>query len=117
MATPTIVVPGVAAGDTVWTNLSLTNSWVAFGAPYATPGYRKDALGFVHLRGIVKNGSSNASIATLPVGYRIGVQGLFAVPAHPASYYDFHTDGTIVQGGGSSTDYLSLDGITYLAEG
>lgn len=53
-----------------WTIPTLTNSWVAFGGGFLGPAYCKDLEGFVHLRGMVKSGTSNAAIFTLPVGYR-----------------------------------------------
>lgn len=59
-----------AMGQEGWTNPTLTNSWANFGAGYAAAGYMKDRLGFVHLKGLVKTGTSGNSIFTLPVGYR-----------------------------------------------
>lgn len=52
-----------------WTNATLQNSWVSGGAPWFTPGYYK-SNGIVRLRGMVTSGSSNATILTLPTGYR-----------------------------------------------
>ncbi len=47
------------------------NSWVNFdSAIYSTCAFRKDALGYVHMKGLIKSGSSNVSIFDLPVGYR-----------------------------------------------
>lgn len=53
-----------------WTVPSLTNLWVAYGAGFLGPAFCKDPTGFVHLRGMVKSGTSNTAIFTLPVGYR-----------------------------------------------
>jgi hypothetical protein len=55
-----------------------SQGWAYFGSPYNTPGYYKDALGVVHLKGLVKwaesfplSGSCNGwSFFQLPVGYR-----------------------------------------------
>jgi hypothetical protein len=55
-----------------------SQGWTYFGTPYNTPGYYKDALGVVHLKGLVKwaesfqlSGSCNGwSFFQLPVGYR-----------------------------------------------
>jgi hypothetical protein len=47
------------------------NSWVNFDAANeATAAFYKDALGIVHLKGVVKSGTVNARMFTLPDGYR-----------------------------------------------
>jgi hypothetical protein len=62
----------LVAPDTSWIAPTLLNSWVNFGAPYAVAGYRKDAEGWIWLRGLIKDGTVSAatSILTLPSGYR-----------------------------------------------
>jgi len=71
-----------SANKTQWIKLPLENSWEEHGAT-TTPGYFKDASGFVHLRGVIKNDSSyNATFATLPAGFRPHRQ--IYVPAHKA---------------------------------
>jgi hypothetical protein len=50
--------------------LGFENSWVEFEAGHRLPEYRKDVLGCVELRGIIKGGASATSAFTLPVGYR-----------------------------------------------
>jgi hypothetical protein len=103
-------------GDTAWTAPTLTNSWVNFGAPYETAGYRRDALGFVHLKGVVKSGTAGASIFTLPAGYRPGAQTYGAGVNNGAGVnVEVHTDGTILQGGAGNAA-VGLSGITFLAE-
>lgn len=49
---------------------SLQNSWVNFGGFYAPAGFRRDYLGLVYLRGMVKTGTINTTIFSLPPGYR-----------------------------------------------
>jgi hypothetical protein len=50
---------------------TLLNSWVNFGSDYQEVGYMKDNFGFVHIRGMIKSGTSaTANVFTLPVGYR-----------------------------------------------
>jgi len=47
------------------------NSWVNFGGgTYGDAAFRIDAEGWVHLKGLVKSGTYNAAIFTLPEGYR-----------------------------------------------
>jgi len=54
-----------------WTAPTLLNSWTNLGAPYDNVGYYKDAIGWVHIRGLVHNGSSiTATVFTFPAGYR-----------------------------------------------
>ena len=59
-----------AAGPT---NLS---PWSNVGQPYATAGFFKDSLGFVHLRGMIKNyysyayGGDDQTLFILPAGFR-----------------------------------------------
>lgn len=64
-------------GDTNWTAPAMSNSWVNFGAPYATVGYILDAAGFVHLRGLIKSGTTNTTVFTLPAGYRPEAEAQF----------------------------------------
>jgi hypothetical protein len=51
-----------------WQNATLLNGWVNYDS--RTAQYRKDAEGYVWLRGLVKNGAMNTAILNLPVGYR-----------------------------------------------
>lgn len=67
-----------AGGDTSWHTIGASgepafqNGWVDYGAGYPTPGFQKDAQGYVHFRGLVKGGTLGAAAFTLPVGYRPG---------------------------------------------
>ncbi len=53
-----------------WIAPSLSNSWVNYGGSYSTAGYYKDPLGIVHIRGMVKDGTADTAVFTLPAGYR-----------------------------------------------
>jgi hypothetical protein len=55
-----------------WLSPTLLNSWVNYGAPFETAGYRKTPTGEVQLRGMIKNGTTtNGTVLfTLPAGYR-----------------------------------------------
>ena len=97
----------------IWTAPTLTNSWVNFGSGYNNAGYYKDKSGFVHLRGLVKNGTSGASIFTLPSGSRPTGQCLFRVDANGGiGRVDVNTNGTVVLVTGQNP-YVSLDGIYF----
>ena len=100
-----------------WHPLPYVNGWVDFDTNlYGPAGYRKLSNGLVVLRGLVKNGSA-AGIATLPAGYRPGIQLLFCVYTSPNTpcRMDISTAGGISHTGGSSV-WISLDGITFIAE-
>lgn len=46
------------------------NSWVNFGAAEESAAYRRDGLGLVHIKGLVKSGTVGAvPVFTLPVGF------------------------------------------------
>lgn len=49
---------------------AFANAWVNFGGAEATAAFCKDALGWVHLKGLIKTGTINTAAFTLPVGYR-----------------------------------------------
>lgn len=97
-----------------WANYDVTPGW-------SHAGYRKDASGFVHLRGLVKDGTANSTIFTLPVGYRPAQQEMFIVPASggPARLR-VNVAGTVytdaATGFVSANAYVSLSGIKFKAE-
>lgn len=107
-----------SVNTTSWTAPTFENGWVNFGAPVASAGYRKDAMGVVWLQGAVASGTIGASAFTLPVGYRPNAKLMFgttgASGANPT-----RTD--ILSNGGvniviGNTGYHSLNGISFLAE-
>jgi hypothetical protein len=56
--------------NTVSTGVGFQNSWTTFNASFEDAQFMKDTLGFVHVRGIIKDGTSGTTAFTLPVGYR-----------------------------------------------
>jgi len=102
--------------DSLFTNLTLENSWVVYNANWHTGGYYKDSYNFVHLRGLIKNGTAR-TIATLPVGYRPAKKMKF--PSLMGETVNTHfceitinTDGTIVASGTDNL-WLTLSGINF----
>jgi hypothetical protein len=88
------------------------NSWVAGTAGDSAPAYWKDPLGFVHLRGAVKNGTVNAAAFTLPPGYRSPARARFpSVQNGVFGIVDINADGTVVPV--TSNVLASLDGIRF----
>jgi hypothetical protein len=117
-----------AAGTAAWTSGSAAhetpltvggtgvvfkNSWVNFGAPNESASYYKDPLGVVRLRGIVKSGTINTAMFTLPAGYRPSNTRHFAVVSNGA-FGDVYVDssGNVICSVGSNT-WVSLDSVTF----
>lgn len=104
--------------EEAWIVPAFMNGWINFNTTHNPAGYFKDSLGIVHLRGLVKNGTNNTTIFTLPVGYRPSYQELQAVQTNPNTIgrVDILADGqvTVVSG---SNGWVSLDGITFRAGG
>ncbi len=78
VATMVLNAGNVSISQESWTAVSFTNSWVDYGATWTTAAYFKDSLGVVHLKGLIKNGTINASAFTLPVGYRPAEPTMFS---------------------------------------
>jgi hypothetical protein len=98
-----------------WNAPTLLNSWVYWGTPYNPPGYYKDVNGTVHLRGMVKLGTINTAIFTLPVGYRPVNQEIFPAISNDAfGGCVVNTSGSVIAYLGNNA-YFSIDGITFRA--
>ena len=115
----------VPATELVWHNMILQNSWVRHSTTdsYA-PSYAKDANGFVHFRGAIKNGTGITAVITeLPAGFlpnitvhmpaatvtsiaSIRVQGMDATAADQGKVNCSHN---------GNTSRTSLDGVSYYA--
>lgn len=110
-----------------WTDASTLmtaagNGWVDFGGGvFAEAAYTKDALGWVHLRGLVKSGTINTTIFTLPVGFRPAQQCIFATAAaNAANVYqrlDVTAGGIVRQDSAAAGTnvYQSLEGVRFYA--
>lgn len=105
--------------DAAWIAPTLLNSWVTYDANFNEAGYRKDANGFVHLKGMIKSGSS--TMFTLPVGYRPKVDGtrrylLTGQCSAGIGRIDIMSNGNVDYVSGANA-WFSLDGISFFAEG
>ncbi len=103
-----------------WIAPSLLNSWTNYDAVnYETVGYYKDSEGFVHLRGMIANGTSiSAAMFVLPTGYRplkFDVRGITANGPQLTSLR-VAADGTVSALAGGSTVWTSLGGFYFAAE-
>lgn len=103
-----------AISPTTWAAPTLINSWANFGSPHSPAGYLVDALGFVHLRGLIKSGTAGSNAFVLPTGYQPANEVIIAVMANNGAatgYLAVQTDGTVQVNGswaGGATD-VSLD--------
>lgn len=111
---------GANLGDSAWTAPTLLNSWVNFGGAFANAGYRKDANGFVHLRGLIKSGTTTGGtvLFNLPAGYRPSAGVVFPVASNGA-YGQIKvsetTAGNVTIDVGSNV-WLSFGDVSFLAE-
>lgn len=103
----------ITGSDSAWTAVTFQNSWANL-AGFSSAGYRKDPLGYVHVRGVINAGTPDVAAFTLPAGYRPGGKLAFAGGggATPSTYVN--TDGTVVPN--SSNTAAFLDAIIFLAE-
>ena len=109
------VVGGAVLEQEPWQVADLQNAWQNYGAGYNPAGYFRDSLGIVHVRGLVRRGSSPI-ILTLPIGYRPQYRQLFAVETAPNAIgrLDVLPDGVVRMEAGTNA-WFSLDGITFTA--
>jgi hypothetical protein len=113
----------VGPGDTGWTLVTFSNSWVDYESTEATWGrarYRRSADGLVTVSGTIKHnsGTSGTVAFTLPAGYRPYKQIMFAVDAnttHARIYVAANGDVTPNVTGTNSSGWVSLDGIQFYA--
>lgn len=96
--------PGNPAFQNGWTNYTSGN----------TAGYYKDRLGFVHLKGMIRNGTMSQTAFTLPVGYRPAKAMLLpTASAHVYGEIHLYTDGRVDPEIGQNL-LMVLDGIVFL---
>jgi hypothetical protein len=94
-------------------NPAFQNGWVNYSPSGNSAGYYKDRLGFVHLKGLVKNGAMSSTIFTLPPGYR-SAKGLLLSTASAHVYGELliRDDGRVDAEIGQNL-LMSLDGIVF----
>ena len=99
-----------------WYNFTFENSWANYGSTWQTAQYSIDSNGFVHLRGLIKDGSTSADITSLPTGFQPVMDEIFVVGTSAGtSRVDIKTDGDVYANPGHAS-WTSLSGITFEAE-
>lgn len=116
----TVVVSGTSAA---WTTASLGTGFANYGGSYSDARYRKLANGVVLLGGLVKTTlatvTAGSTIFTLPAGFRPGVALILPAYRSDGNVTRINygsgdiTTGVAITGAGT---FISLDGITFLAE-
>lgn len=102
------------------TNVTFQNSWANYagGTEYGACGYYKDAMGIVHLRGLMSSGTLNAAAFTLPVGCRPTHRLIFTQLTggnNTVGRIDILPDGTVVPQAGVNNAWVTLEGISFIA--
>lgn len=97
-------------------NAQFQNGWVNFGGANASASYYKDPFGIVHVKGTVKSGTLNATIFTLPPGYRPQEDEIFSAVQNGLFVpIVVHPDGTVVPFANTTNVYVTISGITFRA--
>jgi hypothetical protein len=113
----------LTAPDSAWITVgasgsSFANSWVNYGGGYPEAAFRKDAFGYVHLKGFIKNGTATDSLTmvNMPTGYRVGsIRHIPSFGASGAGHIKLTTSG-IAYGSGTGNGWVTLDNLSYFAE-
>lgn len=83
--------------DGTYITPTMQNGWINYSTTYQYAGYRKDESGTVHVKGLVKSGTVNTSVFTLPVGYRPAYNHIFPSDSNSAiERVDAYADGRIM---------------------
>lgn len=106
------------------TNVTLQASWTSVGSPYQVVGYMRDKNGFVHIRGLIKPGTTTdgTTLFTLASGYRPAATEYFPTMGSHSNGTRYYvliviaSDGTVkIYGAGSidASGWVTLAGICF----
>lgn len=118
--------------DSGWIPVTFQNSWIDYGADYATAAYRRVGSK-VMFRGLVKSGTVGTTMFTLPYGFRIangwaifsgvnntkntGAASTGTAHTHPitdaAWRINVNSNGTVGHGAGGANGYVDLSQIEF----
>ena len=101
----------------VWTAVSFEGTWVDYSGVYYGASYLIDAMGFVHLRGLIKSGTVGTLAFQLPAGFKPAYRCIFSVTSNDTfGRLDVLADGTVIPESPCNNNYVSLEGVTFFAE-
>jgi len=93
-------------------NAAFQNGWTNYGGNFATAAYRKTPDGTVHIKGLVKNGTENTTIFTLPAEYRPAKNRIFTARVSAANSVRLDvTSGGEVKLNGAPTEQIYFTSI------
>jgi len=95
---------------------TLTNSWVNYAGNFRSAGYWKDVNGIVHCCGIIKSGTTNNPMFTLPAGYRPSATIGFATNTDTGLGNLQVLSSGVVQISSGGNGFVYLDAIQFRAE-
>jgi len=96
-----------------WIAPTFLNGWINYENGYNPAGYFKDINGVVHIRGLVRDGSVDVPIFSLPSGYRPqNSEGFVVWSSSSHIQITVMPNGDIVPSLGTAI-WLVLDGITF----
>jgi hypothetical protein len=100
-----------------FTDATLENGWVSAHGGYAKPGYAKDSLGVVHLRGAACCASDTFPAFALPRGMRPKHNLVLPVftSGGTLGWVEILVNGVVLPQGSRATSFTSLDGISFVA--
>ncbi|GMA64767.1 hypothetical protein NZD89_05245 [Alicyclobacillus fastidiosus] len=124
--TPVVMSSNLTVGGTIsrqdgassYQTPTFQNGFTNYGSGYRNVQYYKDAMGIVHLTGLGRIGTAGSTIFTLPAGFRPSATLVFTTMSSGAiQRIDIASSGTVtLNGGGAFGNWVSLDGISFLAE-
>lgn len=104
------------SGSDLWLTPVFQNSWTHYGSPFGPARYRKDAMGYVHVEGLIMSGVVGATMFNLPAGFRPGRELIYSTVANDVpAQLRVQTNGNVYSPGGSNT-WVSIACINFKAE-
>jgi hypothetical protein len=104
-----------AAWVAVSGGVGFLNSWVNYGGSEQTARFRKSIDGFVHLDGVIKNGTLSNTAFFLPAGYLPATNKYFSINDNGAIILCLvASSGAVVPLGGNTA--VGLEGISYYTD-
>ena len=101
-------------------SVTYQNSWSSYNDGYAPAAYYKDAMGVVHIEGLIRGGTAGQAAFTLPAGFRPGYRQIYAclnAANTVVNRVDVYTNGQVVPQSGVNNGWITLSDITFVAEG
>jgi concanavalin A-like lectin/glucanase superfamily protein len=98
-----------------WATPPLLNNWTISATVLNPPGYFKDSLGIVHLRGVLAPGAAGTAIFNLPNNYRpaYNERHVVSINTSTVGHVDVAPGGNVTPYFSGTPAWVSLDGITF----